>query len=233
MLAAQQQLKQISGAQFSNSSCPVAKSLDCKRTFRCSKGSPVQLELWWADSTHLFCCCSFGPGYRSCEWYVSFFLNSFFHRLLHAFVESWHLKLDPTIIVGLGIELPLFHSVPTDFCTYCLSLWYAAACWFPFTIRLYYGFSSSIGSNFFLDGHIMTISVPAKKIWVDASSKMELRMTITGKDIGFRSEGSARCLSQWIDSTSLSSLTFWRNGQEEDVDAVMTTAPYSKGFSLR
>ena len=79
----------------------------------------------------------------------------------------------------------------------------------------------------------MTISVPAKKIWVDASSKMELRMSITGKDIGFRSEGSARCLSQWIDSTSLSSLTFWRNGQEEDVDAVMTTAPYSKGFSLR
>ena len=106
-------------------------------------------------------------------------------------------------------------------------------CWFPFTIRLYYGFSSSIGSDFFLDVHIMTISVPAKKIWVDASSKMELRMTITGKDIGFRSEGSDRCLSQWIDSASLSSLTFWQNGQEEDVDAVMTTAPYSKGFSLR
>ena len=79
----------------------------------------------------------------------------------------------------------------------------------------------------------MTISVPAKKIWVDASSKMELRMTITGKDIGFRSKGNARFLSQWIDSASLSSLTFWRNGQERVVDAVMTSAPYSKGFSLR
>ena len=105
-------------------------------------------------------------------------------------------------------------------------------CWFPFIIRLYYGFSSSIGSNYFLNGHIMTLNVPAKKIWVDASSKMELRMTITGKDIGFRSEGNARYLSERIDSASLSSLTFWRNGQEEVVDAVMTSAPYSKGFSL-
>ena len=61
---------------------------------------------------------------------------------------------------------------------------------------------------------------------------MEIRIVAHGKDIQFRQMGSQRGLSNWLDSTEVE-VGFFRDGEEEDKDAVMVTAPYSRGFSLR
>ena len=92
MLAAQQQLKQISGAQFSNRTGYIPAQLLSRLTARGPSDAVREVLSSWSYGEPTAPTCSVVVRLDQATGAVSgmyhFILNSFFHRLLHALFES-------------------------------------------------------------------------------------------------------------------------------------------------
>ena len=92
MLAAQKQLKQISGAQFSNRTGYIPAQLLSRLTARGPSDAVREVLSSWSYGEQTAPTCSVVVRFDQATGAVSgmyhFIHNSFFHRLLHALFES-------------------------------------------------------------------------------------------------------------------------------------------------